>query len=86
MPMSPASHREPILVGAVGLAGAALERRRARLVFLLFVPVTALTLGVLSTDSAPPRLRRPSFSSPLSRLSVYPQSPRSRRVGARPSP
>jgi hypothetical protein len=38
---------------AVGLAGIALERRRAGLVLLLFVPVTALTLGVLSTDSAP---------------------------------
>jgi 4-amino-4-deoxy-L-arabinose transferase-like glycosyltransferase len=38
---------------ALGLAGAALERRKAGLVLLLFVPVTALTLGVLSTDSAP---------------------------------
>ncbi len=38
---------------AAGLAGAALERRRAGLIFLLFAPVTALTLGVLSIDSAP---------------------------------
>lgn len=38
---------------ALGLAGAALERRKAGLILLIFVPVTALTLGVLSTDSAP---------------------------------
>ncbi|MGZ5430837.1 MAG: glycosyltransferase family 39 protein, partial [Thermoanaerobaculia bacterium] len=38
---------------ALGLAGAALERRKAGPIFLLFAPVTALTLGVLSTDSAP---------------------------------
>ncbi len=38
---------------ALGLAGAALERRKAGLILLVFVPVTALTLGVLSTDSAP---------------------------------
>ncbi len=38
---------------ALGFAGALLERRKAGLILLLFVPVTALTLGVLSTDSAP---------------------------------
>jgi 4-amino-4-deoxy-L-arabinose transferase-like glycosyltransferase len=38
---------------ALGLAGAALERRRSGLILLLFVPVAALTLGVLSADSAP---------------------------------
>jgi hypothetical protein len=37
----------------LGLAGVALERRKAGLILLLFVPVTVLTLGVLSTDSAP---------------------------------
>jgi 4-amino-4-deoxy-L-arabinose transferase-like glycosyltransferase len=37
----------------LGLAGAALERRKAGPILLLFVPVTALTLGVLSVDSAP---------------------------------
>ncbi len=37
----------------LGLAGAALERRKAGPILLLFVPVTALTLGVLSTVSAP---------------------------------
>ena len=37
----------------LGLAGAALERKKAGLVFLVFVPVTLLTLGVLSVDSAP---------------------------------
>jgi 4-amino-4-deoxy-L-arabinose transferase-like glycosyltransferase len=37
----------------LGLAGAALERRRAALVLLVFLPVTALTLGVLSAVSAP---------------------------------
>ncbi|MBK9062730.1 MAG: glycosyltransferase family 39 protein [Acidobacteria bacterium] len=37
----------------LGLAGAALERKRAGMVFLVFVPVTLLTLGVLSVDSAP---------------------------------
>ncbi|MEO8054510.1 MAG: glycosyltransferase family 39 protein [Acidobacteriota bacterium] len=38
---------------ALGIAGAILERRRAGALLLVFVPVTALTLGVLSTDSAP---------------------------------
>ncbi len=38
---------------ALGVAGTVLERRKAGLVLLLFVPVTALSLGVLSTDSAP---------------------------------
>jgi hypothetical protein len=38
---------------ALALAGAVLEPRKAGLVLLVFVPVTALTLGVLSTVSAP---------------------------------
>jgi hypothetical protein len=37
----------------LGLAGALLERRKAGAIFLVFVPVTFLTLGVLSVDSAP---------------------------------
>ena len=37
----------------LGLAGAALERRKAGMVLLVFAPVTLLTLGVLSVDSAP---------------------------------
>jgi 4-amino-4-deoxy-L-arabinose transferase-like glycosyltransferase len=37
----------------LGLAGAALERKKARMIFLVFVPVTLLTLGVLSVESAP---------------------------------
>ena len=37
----------------LGLAGAALEKKKAGMVFLVFVPVTLLTLGVLSVDSAP---------------------------------
>ena len=37
----------------LGLAGAALERKKAGMIFLVFVPVTLLTLGVLSVDSAP---------------------------------
>jgi hypothetical protein len=38
---------------ALGLAGAALERRKAGVVLLLFAPVTVLTLGVLSSGPAP---------------------------------
>jgi len=38
---------------ALGLAGAAARPRKAGLVLLVFAPITALTLGVLSTDSAP---------------------------------
>jgi 4-amino-4-deoxy-L-arabinose transferase-like glycosyltransferase len=37
----------------LGLAGAAFEKKRAGMIFLVFVPVTLLTLGVLSVDSAP---------------------------------
>ena len=37
----------------LGLAGAALERRKAGTVLLVFAPITLLTLGVLSVDSAP---------------------------------
>ncbi|HQQ78301.1 MAG TPA: glycosyltransferase family 39 protein [Thermoanaerobaculia bacterium] len=37
----------------LGLAGAALERKKAGMIFLVFVPVTLLTLGVLSAESAP---------------------------------
>ena len=37
----------------LGLAGAVLERKKAGMIFLVFVPVTLLTLGVLSVDSAP---------------------------------
>ena len=37
----------------IGLAGAALERKKAGMIFLVFVPVTLLTLGVLSVASAP---------------------------------
>ena len=38
---------------ALGIAGAALERRKAGVILLVFVPITALTLSVLSTVSAP---------------------------------
>ena len=37
----------------LGLAGAALERRRAGTVLLVFAPITLLTLGVLSLETAP---------------------------------
>jgi hypothetical protein len=37
----------------LGLAGAAVQRRKAAAVLLVFAPVTLLTLGVLSVDSAP---------------------------------
>lgn len=52
--LDPVGHGK--LAGAfllLGLAGAALERRKAGMIFLVFVPVTLLTLGVLSVASAP---------------------------------
>ena len=52
--LDPVGHEELTMAFlALGLAGALLERRKAGLILLVFVPVTALTLGVLSTDSAP---------------------------------
>ncbi|HEX7615458.1 MAG TPA: glycosyltransferase family 39 protein [Thermoanaerobaculia bacterium] len=52
--MDPVGHETLVMAFlAVALAGAVLERRKAGLVLLVFVPITVLTLGVLSVDSAP---------------------------------
>ena len=66
---------------ALGLAGAALERRKAGLILLAFIPVTALTLGVLSTDSAP-RYALAFWAAPCA-LAAFALEWASRRRGGR---